>query len=113
METFRAQKSADLWGQALQALAPDDWQQISTFQYDHKRVLDDVLKEAQAHRDETLLKRWRFKKSDGTTIILRDVYEKIVHWISKFTQAMDVAVNSDPVHAGLPWAVVHFLLKVK
>ena len=113
MESFQSHKSADLWGQALQELHPDDKQQVSTFQYDHKRVLNDVLKEAQAKRDETMRKRWRFKKSDGSTIILRDIFEKVVHWVSKFAQVMDVAVNVDPVHAGLPWAAMHFLLKVK
>ncbi len=113
MGSFRLQKSVDLWGQALESLHPDDKQQISSFQYDPKRVLGDVFKEAQATRDKTLQKRWRFKKSDGSVIILRDVFEKIVHWISKFAQVATVAVNADPVHAGLPWAAVYFLLKVK
>ena len=113
MGSLPSHRSAKLWAQALQALHPEDKQQISSFQYDHTQVLNDVLAEAQAKRDETLRKRWRFKKSDGSIIILRDVFEKVVHWISSFARVMDVAVNADPVHAGLPWAAVRFLLKVK
>ena len=44
--------------------------------------------------------------------MLRDVAEKIVHWVNKFKEIGDVAVNFDPVHASLPWAGVRFLLEV-
>ncbi len=112
MDMTASQNATGLWRRALQVLHPNDKQLISAFQYDPRCVLVDVLAEAQAKRDAAISKRWRFKKSDGSTIILRDVFEKIVRSISKYTQAVDVAANADPIHAGLPWAVFRFLLQV-
>lgn len=112
MANIQAQLSTNLWDKALKALDPKDFQHISAFQYDQKKVLDEVLKEAQAKRDSALRERWRFKKKDGSVIILRDVFEKVVHWVSKYAQAVDVVANADPIHVGLPWAVVRFLLQV-
>ncbi len=37
---------------------------------------------------------------------------KIVSVLKKFVAVGDVAVNFDPVHAALPWAVVRFVLVV-
>lgn len=38
--------------------------------------------------------------------------EKTVSMLTRFIMAGDVAVNFDPVHAALPWAVVRFVLLV-
>lgn len=48
----------------------------------------------------------------GKKLILRDVAEKIVHWLSKFKDIGDIAVNFHPVHASLPWAGIRLLLQV-
>ena len=112
MASAQAHGSTDLWDKALKALDPKYLQQISDFQCDPKKVLSEVLKEAQAKRDTAFGKRWTYKKSDGSVVILRDVFEKVVHWVSKYAQAVDVVANADPIHVGLPWAVVRFLLQV-
>lgn len=46
-------------------------------------------------------------------IILRDLLEKVMVWVNKFKEVVDVAIQYDPVHAALPWAAVRFLLQVK
>jgi hypothetical protein len=113
MKITASQISAEFWSRALEALHPNDKQLISSPQHDPRCVLDDVLKEAQAKRDAAIAKRWKFKKSDGSTIIIRDVFEKIVRSVSRYTQALTVAANADPIHAGLPWAAFRFLLQVR
>lgn len=56
-------------------------------------------------------KAWRFR-FQGTEIILRDVAEKTVHWLTKFKDFGDIAVNYDPVHSSIPWAGVRIILQV-
>ncbi len=48
----------------------------------------------------------------GKTIVLRNVTDSIIDWLEKFKTIGDVAVNADPLHAGLPWAAVRLLLQV-
>ena len=102
----------DPWGKALQTLTDTEKDELKSFREDRRTNVQGALDEAQAKRDVVLRKRWKFERSDGTVIILRDVFEKIVRWISKYASGMDVLANADPIHAGLPWAVVRFLLQV-
>ena len=48
----------------------------------------------------------------GRTIVLRHLADKVVFWLEKFKQVGDIAVNVDPLHAGLPWACIRLLLQV-
>ena len=45
-------------------------------------------------------------------MVLRDILEKIIAWLDKFTAVGDVAAQYDPAHASLAWAGVRFLLQV-
>ncbi|KAL8792023.1 MAG: hypothetical protein Q9195_005364 [Heterodermia aff. obscurata] len=101
----------DGWKEACEAVHPDDKQRILSLQAGPSACLDDVLNEARAKRDLAIMKRWKLTKSDGTTIILRDVFEKIMGWVSRYTQVADILANADPVHAGLPWGACRFLLQ--
>lgn len=74
-------------------------------------IQDAVLKDAEAKRTQSLRKRWKYTKSNGDTIIVRDVLEKIVRWIEKFRETGDIIIQYDPGHAALPWAAVRFLLR--
>lgn len=67
-----------------------------------------ALRTAKEKRDICLRKRWRYRKSNGKDIILRDVLDKIVGFLDKFVAA---AVQYDPAHASLPWAGVRFVLR--
>jgi len=57
-------------------------------------------------------KRWVFTIA-GRTITLKEEADKIVRWLDRFKAVGDLAVNADPVHAGLPWAGLRFLLEVR
>jgi len=61
-------------------------------------------------RDLCQEKRWTWTLR-GRTIGLRDEVAKIAQWIDKFKAVGDVAVSADPLHAGLPWAGVRFILE--
>jgi hypothetical protein len=57
-------------------------------------------------------KRWKVNFA-GRHVTLRDEADKILAFLDKFKAAGDVAVNSDPIHAGIPWAGIRMLLEVK
>ena len=67
----------------------------------------------QEKRDIAHKKRWKFTKSNGSVVILRDVFEKIFKSISRYAKVIDVAVNVDPLHAAPAWAVIRLLLQVR
>jgi hypothetical protein len=75
-------------------------------------VLEEVLSIVNEKKRLCLEKRWKWTNSKNETIIIRDVFEKVSCWISKFVEVVDVAVQYDPGHAALPWAAVRALLKV-
>ena len=102
----------DGWKKSCEALHPDDKSSFLSLQGKSSECLDDVLKEARIKRDLAISKRWKIKKASGSTVILRDVFEKILNWVSRFTQVVDILANADPVHAGLPWGACRFLLQV-
>lgn len=74
-------------------------------------VQEAVLKEIETKRDLALRKRWKFKRSNGDVVIVRDVLEKITKWVNKFKDTGDVVAQYDPAHLALPWAAFRFLLQ--
>lgn len=102
----------DLWNEAVKTLSDEDRRNIAFSGRDKLDILGDVLKEAEKRKEECLKKRWRFKRSNGDDVILRDLFEKIVTWVNKFREIGDIAMQYDPGHAALPWAGIRFLLQV-
>lgn len=45
--------------------------------------------------------------------MLSDMADRICGWLEKFKQIGDIAVQVDPLHAGLPWAGVRLILQVR
>ena len=105
--------SSDLWATALSKLSDDD-RKLVAFDGQHKLdVLFDLGQFVASAKEDSIKKRWRFRRpGGGQTVILRDLFSKIVVWIDRFREIGDVAVQYDPVHAALPWAGVRFLLQV-
>lgn len=105
--------SRDLWAAALNALREED-RKLVAFDGQHKLdVLSDLGELVATARDTSINKRWRFHRpGSGQTVVLRDLFSKIVVWIDRFKDIGDVVVQYDPVHAALPWAGVRFLLQV-
>jgi hypothetical protein len=47
-----------------------------------------------------------YTKRSGEVVILRDVFENIIKWVTKFKEVGDMAVQCDPGHTVLPRAGV-------
>ena len=77
-----------------------------------RSILAALLRTAEEKKQICLCRRWKYKKSNGEEIILRDLMEKIIVWVDRFKQIGDNVVQYDPVHAALPWAGVRLILQV-
>lgn len=73
-------------------------------------VLAAVYRAAEDRKPLRLRKLWRFKKSNGEEISIRDIFDKILTWLDRLKSIGDVANQYDAVDAALPWAAVRFLL---
>jgi hypothetical protein len=104
--------SNDLWALAAAELSEHDRHNIN-FSCEKRYILEELLVLAQGSEKKCIEKRWRYTRKSGETVILRDLFSKIVKWIDIFKQIGDNAVQYDPAHATLPWAAVRFVLQVK
>ena len=111
MTTFTTQ-TKDLWTIAIAKVEDDDRAQLDISRADKVAVLDDLLSLVSAKQTICLQKRWKFKKSSGESIVVRDLVDKIALWVDKFIKVGDAAAQYDPTHAALPWAAVRFLLQI-
>jgi hypothetical protein len=75
-------------------------------------ILSDLLEVTEKSRKECVKKRWQYARKSGETVILVDLFSKIVKWVDLFKQIGDTVVQYDPVHAALPWTGVRFLLQI-
>ncbi|KAJ0299460.1 hypothetical protein Brms1b_013115 [Colletotrichum noveboracense] len=103
---------ANLWDRAFQSLTPDLQKSLDGARSHKRDILGAVLKEAEAKRDLSLRKRWKFTRPNGEVVIVRDILEKIARWIQRFKETGDTIVQYAPNHAALPWAAVRFLLQM-
>ena len=107
--------SKDLWASALNTLTKSDREQLRFHDsQDELSVLTDLQELTERVKEQCIKKRWRFQKPgrNGETVVLRDIFAKIVHWIDAFKQIGDIVVQYDPGHAALPWAGVRFILQI-
>lgn len=110
-----ARKSDELWQEALDSL-PQELQRVLTLhpppQTDRRLLLDTVVREARQQRQICLQKRWKITRRDGSVIIVRDVFEKIVRWVEEFKGIGNEALRFAPSYAMIPWGIVCMLVKV-
>lgn len=106
----------DFSNKALQLLSE---QERTTIQKHILPAIEDIdsmlLSAFNAAKDKQRLcenRRWTFTIR-GHTVKLRDEADKVVRWLDRFKQVGDIAANADPMHAGLPWAGIRFLLEVR
>ena len=107
-----SQRNEELWTRAFEQLEPKEKSMILDTGRSSPATIEETLRQARAKREKAISKQWKFTKSNGDVIILRDVFEKIVRWVSKYTEVVGIVANTDPVHAGLPWAFIRMLLQV-
>ena len=107
--------SKDLWASALKTLTESDRQQLVFYDgQDELNVLSDLQILTERAKEQCIKKRWRLHMPgrNGETIVLRDIFTKMVVWIDMFKQIGDVVVQYEPGHAALPWAGVRFIIQI-
>lgn len=104
--------SNELWDAALDLLSPEGRRLIVFDEKDKLGRLTDLQRITEDAKAKSIEHRWRFRRRGGETVVLRDLFSKIVTWIDRFREVGDIAVQYDPAHAALPWAGVRFLLQV-
>ena len=102
----------DLWDKAVEALKEKDKENVDFQRGDKRAILIDVLGEVERKKRMCISRRLKYKRSNGESVHLYDVFEKMVKWVNKFKEVGDTIVQYDPGHAALPWAVIKFLLQV-
>lgn len=104
--------NGNLWTEAHSCLSEKERKVISgsgaTGQAYNPRL---IIQYVQDKRKICEDKRWRFQQF-GRTIELKETADKVLSWLQKFIAAGDIAVNVDPLHAGLPWAGIRLLAQV-
>jgi len=101
-----------LWEEAAALLSKEDRRYLDCDEKDTQNLSSLILTDVEARIEESRRKQWRFRKSNGDEVILREVFEKIAKWVNKFKELGDLVVQYDPAHATLPWAAVRFFLQV-
>ena len=105
--------SEDLWNEAVKLLHPDDSEEIRLQKADKLTVLGEVLTVAKEKREQCKERQWKYKKRDGTVIVLRDVFDKMIKWLNKLQNIGDFVAQLDSVHLALPWACIKFFFQVE
>ena len=100
--------SADLdTGNAVEKIEP-----FATHEFtDWPCTLVNVCHKLQNEYDEKR-SAWHFRFL-GQSIRIRDLLDGFVKVLDKIKKIGDIATAADPVHAGLPWAVIRALLMVR
>ena len=104
--------SQDLWDRALGTLDVEIRNSLNLTRVGRSIILSKALEAAQEKKQLCAQKCWALKKRNGETVILRDVFEKIIVWVEKFIAVGDAAMQTDPVHAAPTWAAFRFVLQV-
>ena len=112
----------DLWGLAYKQLLAENEPLVRDYEEVLKTAANvsddsaaDIQEQVQAvlvlKRKQVLQKQWRLQWGNKS-IKVRTQIDRIVKIIGAFKEAGSVATNVDPLHAGLPWAGICFLLAV-
>jgi hypothetical protein len=107
-----ADASEDLWSEALKLLRPDDEEKLRLKAAGKLTVLNEVLKAAEEKREQCKDRQWKIKKKNGSIIVLRDVFDKMVKWLNKLEAIVNFVAQLDSVHLALPWAAIKFFLQI-
>jgi hypothetical protein len=102
----------NLWAEAALLISKADRDCLEFEVQDAERIPSQILATIEERVEEGRRRQWRFHKRDGSEVVLREIFVKIVKWINKFKALGDLTIQYDPVHAALPWAAIRFFLQV-
>jgi hypothetical protein len=104
-----------LWAKAISQLDLQERETLRGFieanTQDMASILESTRNETRRIVDTNRERAWKITVR-GEDLVLRDVGMKILQWVDGIKEIGDIAVQFDPVHAALPWALFKFLLQV-
>ena len=99
---------------ALERLDPEVQETIRKLNCDNGSITSTIARVLVAANDQKRTceaKRWKWRIR-GHEVDLQAVADKTILWLERFKAVGDIAVNADPIHAGLPWAGLRLILEV-
>jgi hypothetical protein len=104
--------SASLWEAAFDALSAEDKKDLKFARADMRFQPSEIVEVVNHKKQECVDKQWvLYTNKAGEKVLVRDVLANVVGWMEKFKEVGDMAVQFDPGHATIPWAVVKMLLQ--
>jgi len=74
------------------------------------QTLDTLVNVIDTKKQQAKKDQWIFS-INGHVVPVREKVEKVLEWLNKFKQVGDIAVNANPLCAGLPWAGIRVLIE--
>jgi hypothetical protein len=100
------------WEEAFQILSPQDQQSLHFIITSSKiDILSQIIGITHEKRVQYIAGEWGVGYG-GTTVVIRDVVDRVIGWMDKFKNLGSILAPVDPVYATLPWAAFRFLLMV-
>jgi hypothetical protein len=104
---------SSLWEEALDGLNSKDKDDLMVVHDEKDAGPASIIRTVMERKEECVKKQWElYTNKQGEKIMVRDLLNKVSHWIDRFRQVGNSAVQFDPVHAAVPWAAVQLLLQV-
>jgi hypothetical protein len=108
----------DYWGEALSNLEKHKQDRIKQELLNKEDLTSitswpDIIAGMCSREQVGLQTKERKLRFAGREIDLRKMMDGWTEFLDKIKQIGDVAANADPIHAGLPWAAVRFILTVR
>lgn len=105
--------SPGLWEVAFEALSAEDKKDLEVARADTRLQPSEIVQVVEQKKQDCVDKQWvLYTNKAGEKVPVRDVLAKVADWFERFKEVGDTAVQFDPVHAALPWAVVKMLLQL-
>lgn len=104
----------DYWGDALSSLEKHKQSRIKQELLNKEDLTSwpDIIAGICRREKDGRQAKERKLRFAGREIDLRKMMDSWTEFLDKIKQIGDVAANADPIHAGLPWAAVRFILTV-
>ncbi|KAH6707883.1 hypothetical protein BKA61DRAFT_580388 [Leptodontidium sp. MPI-SDFR-AT-0119] len=99
----------DLWTEAVDAMNSKYHLTIDPAHLDRLTVLKEIETDAGKSKEFREGRLFKFTNHKGKEVLLGDVVDGIVTWVSKSVTIGDTIVQYDPVHAALLWAANFYL----
>ncbi|GKT57830.1 ankyrin repeat protein [Colletotrichum tofieldiae] len=80
----------DLWDAATKRLSDAEKAQLAKKAVDNNTLSQQLLELVLAKQQQCTERRWKFKRSNGEVIVIRDLFEKTIRWLQKFKEVVDV-----------------------